>query len=68
MVAIEAISGRKKIPEIAADHAINPILVSQLNHQVFGATSALFTMGKKSNDKVERLAKQGELFQQISKF
>jgi transposase-like protein len=35
-VAVEAISGRKTIQEIAADHAIHPIQVSQWKRQLLG--------------------------------
>ena len=66
-VAIEAISGRKTIQEIAADHAIHPIQVSQWKRQLLDGASELFTRGKKSKDKEEGLAKESELFQQIGK-
>jgi transposase-like protein len=36
-VAMEAISGRKTIQEIAADHAIHPIQVSQWKRQLLDA-------------------------------
>ena len=44
MVTMEAISGRKMIHEIAADHAIHPIQVSQWKKQLLegpGFTQAL---------------------------
>jgi putative transposase len=61
-VAMEAISGRKTIQEIAADHAIHPIQVSQWKRQLLDGASELFTRGKKTKDKEE-----AELFQQIGK-
>jgi len=45
---MEAISGRKTIQEIAADHAIHPIQVSQWKRQLLDGASELFTRGKKS--------------------
>jgi transposase-like protein len=57
-VAMEAISGRKTIEEIAADHAIHPIQVSQWKKkQLLDGASELFTRGKKSKDKEEGQAK-----------
>ena len=50
-VAMEAISGRKTIQEIAADHSIHPIQVSQWKRQLLDGASELFTRGKKSKDK-----------------
>lgn len=66
-VAMEAISGRKTIQEIAADHAIHPIQVSQWKRQLLDGASELFTRGKKTKDKEEVQAKEAELFQQIGK-
>jgi putative transposase len=66
-VAMEAISGRKTIQEIAAHHAIHPIQVSQWKRQLLDGASELFTRGKKSKDKEEGQAKEAELFQQIGK-
>jgi transposase len=66
-VAMEAISGRKTIQEIAADHAIHPIQVSQWKRQLLDGASDLFTRGKKSKDKEEGQAKEAELFQQIGR-
>ena len=56
---MEAISGRKTIQEIAADHPIHPIQVSQWKKQLLEGASELFTRGKKSK------VKEAELFQQI---
>jgi transposase-like protein len=64
---MEAISGRKTIQEIAADHSIHPIQVSQWKRQLLDGASELFTRGKKANDKGEGLAKEAELFQQIGR-
>jgi putative transposase len=47
-VAMEAISGRKTIQEIAADHSIYPIQVSQWKKQLLEGASELFTRGKKT--------------------
>ena len=66
-VAMEAISGRKTIQEIAADHAIHPIQVSQWKRQLLDGASELFTRGSKSKDKEEEKAKEAELFQQIGR-
>ena len=68
-VAMEAISGRKTIQDIAADHAIHPIQVSQWKRQLLDGASELFTRAKKSRDKKSRdreegQAKEAELFQQ----
>ncbi len=48
---MEAISARKTIQEIAADHAIHQIQVSQWKRQLLNGASELFTRGKKSKDK-----------------
>ena len=61
-VAMEAISGRKSIQEIAAHHAIHPMQVSQWKRQLLDGASELFTRGKKGGQ-----AKEAELFQQIGK-
>ena len=66
-VAMEAISGRKTIQEIAADHAIHPIQVSQWKKQLLDGASELFTRGKKNKVKEESQVKEAELFQQIGK-
>ncbi len=47
-VAMEAISGRKTIQEIAANHGIHPIQVSQWKKQLLEGASELFTKGKKT--------------------
>ena len=57
-VAMEAISGRKTIQEIAADHAIHPIQVSQWKKQLLDGASELLTRGKKSKDREEGQAKE----------
>jgi len=66
-VAMEAISGRKTIQEIAADHSIHPIQVSQWKRQLLDGASELFTRSHKSKDKDESQAKEADLFQQIIK-
>lgn len=66
-VAMKAIRGRKTIQEIAADHAIHPIQVSQWKKQLLEGASELFTRGKKTKDKDEGQAKEAELFQQIGR-
>ena len=58
---MEAISGRKTIQEIVADHIIHPIQVNQWKKQLLDGASELLTRGKKSK------AKEAELFQQIGK-
>jgi transposase-like protein len=52
-VAMEAISGRKTIQEIAVDHSIHPIQVSQWKRQLLEDSNELFTRGKKTKDKEE---------------
>ena len=64
---MEAISGRKTIQEIAADHAIHPIQVSQWKRQLLDGASELFTRGKKNKDTGDSQVKEAELFQQIGK-
>ncbi len=64
---MEAISGRKTIQEIATDHAIHPIQVSQWKRQLLDGASELFTRGKKTRNKEEGQAKEAELFQQIGR-
>lgn len=66
-VAMEAISGRKTIQEIAADHAIHPIQVSQWKRQLLDGASELFSRGKNTKHKEEGQAKEAELFQQIGR-
>ena len=66
-VGMGAISGRKTIQEIAADHAIHPIQVSQWKKQLLDGSSELFTRGKKSKVKEAGQIKKAELFQQIGK-
>ncbi len=66
-VALEAISGHKTIQEIVADHAVQPIQVSQWKKQLLEGASELFTRGKKTRDKEEVQAKEAELFQQIGR-
>ena len=65
---MEAISVRKTIQEIAADHAIHPIQVSQWKRQLLDSASELFSRGKKSMHSSESQTKEAdELFQQICK-
>lgn len=60
---MEAISGRKLLQEIAADHALHPIQVSQWMQQLLESASELFTRGEKTQAKDEIQAKDIELFQ-----
>ena len=64
---MEAISGRSSLQEIAADHYIHPIQVSQWKKQFLEGSSQLFTRGKKSQAKDEGQAKEADLFQHIGK-
>ena len=66
-VAMETISGRKTIQEIAADHAIHPSQVSQWKRQLLDGASELFIRGKKNKDTGDSQVKEAELFQQIGK-
>ncbi len=61
---MEPTSGRKTIQEIAADHAIHPIQVSQRQRRLLVCASELFTHLKQRKDKEEGQAKQVELYQQ----
>jgi transposase-like protein len=61
---MEAISDRKTIQEIAADHAVHPIQVSPWKRQLLDGTSELFTRGQKTKDTGDSQAKVAELFQQ----
>ena len=58
-VAMEAISGRKTIQEIAADHAIHSNQVSRWTRQLLDGARELFPRGKKTKDK------EADLFRQI---
>jgi hypothetical protein len=51
------ISGRKTLQQIAADHGVHPIQVSQWKKQLLEGASELFNSGKKSRDKDESQAK-----------
>ena len=62
-VAMEAISGRTSNHEIADDHAVHPIQVSQWKMPLLEGASDLFIRGKKSQTKDKSQAKQAELFQ-----
>ncbi len=64
---MEAISGRKTIQEIAADHTIHPIQESQWKRQLLDGASELFSRGQKNKDTGESQVKEAELFQQIGK-
>jgi len=66
-VAMEAISGRKTLQQIATDHAVHPIQVSQWKKQLLEGASELFSSGKKSKEKDDTQAKESELFQQIGR-
>jgi transposase-like protein len=66
-VAMEAISGRKTLQQIAADHAVHPIQVSQWKKQLLKGASELFSSGKKRKEKDDSQAKESELFQQIGR-
>ena len=65
--ATEATSARKTIQDIAADHAIHPIQLSQWKQQLLDGASELFTKGKKSKDTGESQPKETEQFQQIGR-
>ena len=66
-VAMEAISGRKTLQEIAADHAIHPIQVSQWKKQLLESASDLFGKGRKDKERGDQLTREAELFQEIGK-
>jgi transposase-like protein len=48
---MEAISGRKTLQEIAADHAVHPIQVNQWKKQLLEGASDLFSRGKMTQAK-----------------
>ena len=64
-VAMAEINRRKTIQEIAANHTIHPIQVSQWKRKLIDSTSELFPRGKKSKDSDKRQVKEAELCQQI---
>jgi putative transposase len=64
---MEAISGRKTLQEVVADHAANPIQVSQWKKKLLEGASDMFSRGEKTQAKDESLAKEAELFQQSGK-
>ena len=66
-VAMVAISGRKTLQEIAADHPIHTMPVSQWKKQLLERFRELFTRGSESQAKVDGQVKEAELFQQIGK-
>ena len=66
-VAMEAISGRKTLQEIAADHAIHPIQVSQWKKQLLEGAGDLFCKGRKDKEQGDQRAREAELFQEIGK-
>ncbi len=55
-VAMEAISGRKTIQEIAADHAIHPIQVSQWKKQMHDGASELYNFSTTLVDRLKSTA------------
>ena len=64
---MEAISGRKTLQEIAADHAIHPIQVSQWKKQLLESASDLFGKGRKDKERGDQLTREAELFQEVGK-
>lgn len=64
---MEAISGLKTLQEIAADHAIHPIQVSQWKKQLLESASDLFGKGRKDNERGDQHTREADLFQQIGK-
>jgi transposase-like protein len=66
-VAMEAVSGRRTIQQIAANHTIHPIQVSQWKRHLLDGASELFTRGKQTKDREEGQAKEAEPFQQIGR-
>ena len=64
---MEAISGRKTLQQIAVDHGVHPIQVSQWKKQLLEGASDLFSPGKRSKDNGESQAKESELFQPIGR-
>ena len=63
---MEAIYSNKILQEIAADHSIHPIQVSQLKKELLECSSELLTRGKKSQTKDEGKPKKAELFHRLA--
>ncbi|WP_071881531.1 hypothetical protein [Cyanobium gracile] len=57
---MEAISDRKTLQEIAADHAVRPIQVSQWKKQLLEGASELFTWGKNSKAGMEATSERSQ--------
>jgi transposase-like protein len=66
-VAMEAISSRKTIQEIASNHGIHPIQVSPWKKQLLESASELFTKGKKTQVMGDGQGKEAELFRPIGR-
>lgn len=66
-VAMEAISGRKTLQEIAADHAIHPIQVSQWKKQLLESAGNLFANSSMDKERGVQQTRGAELFQKIGK-
>lgn len=64
---MEAISGRKTLQEIAAEHANHPIQVSQWKKQLLESASDLFGKGRKDKERGDQQTREAELFQEIGK-
>lgn len=64
-VAMEAISGRKTLQEIAASSGINPNKLSQSKRQLLDDTNELCTRGKKTKHKDDGLGDAAWLLLQI---
>jgi putative transposase len=58
---MEAIRGRKTHPQIAADHAVQPIQVSQWKKHLLEGASQLFSPGKMGKEKNDNHTKKSEL-------
>ena len=66
-VATEAISSRKTLQKIAADHAIHPIQVSQWKQQPLEGAGDLFSKGREDKEQGDLQSREAELFQEIGR-
>jgi len=66
-VAMEAISGSKTLQEIAVDHAIHPIQVSQWKKLLLESASNLFGNSSMDKERGDQQTRGAELFQKIGK-
>jgi len=64
---MEAIFVRKTLQEIASNHAIYPIQVSQWKMQLLEGASHLFGKGRKDKETRDQQTREAKLFQEIGR-